>query len=45
MYRGKAKSKADVTIIMSDDVFVQVADGSVSLLNSHGATDLILSNG
>jgi len=29
VYRGKAKPKADVTIIMSDDVFVQLADGSL----------------
>ena len=29
VYKGKAKPKADVTIILSDETFVQLAEGKV----------------
>ena len=32
IYKGPAKSKANVTIILSDDTFQQLADGKVSYL-------------
>jgi putative sterol carrier protein len=32
VYKGEAKPKADVTLIMSDDVLVQIAEGKVRLL-------------
>lgn len=44
VYTGPAKPKADVTIILSDDVFTQLATGKVSVvpvfsysLSNHGA--------
>ena len=30
VYKGDAKPKADVSIILSDDTFLQLADGKVS---------------
>lgn len=30
VYKGEAKPKADVTIILSDEVFTQLAEGKVS---------------
>lgn len=32
VYKGKAKPKADITLIMSDETFVQLAVGNVCLL-------------
>jgi len=32
VYKGPAKPKADVTIILSDDVFTQLAEGKVHVL-------------
>jgi hypothetical protein len=34
VYKGAAKPKADVTLIMADDTLVQIAEGKVSLLFS-----------
>ena len=31
VYKGEAKPKADVTIILSDEVFTQLAEGKVSV--------------
>jgi putative sterol carrier protein len=31
VYKGEAKPKADVAIILSDDTFCQLADGKVSM--------------
>ena len=33
VYKGPSKPKADVTIILSDDVFTQLADGKVHVLH------------
>ena len=32
VYKGEAKPKADVAIILSDDTFVQLSQGKVQLL-------------
>ena len=33
VYKGKAKPKADVTLIMSDETLTQIAAGKVRLLS------------
>ena len=33
VYKGKAKPKADVTIILSDETFTQLAEGKVRCKN------------
>ncbi len=38
VYKGGAKSKPNVTILLSDDTFQQLADGKVSMLHPYMKT-------